>query len=248
MKLVKNCKLSDTGKCIDNKIFPIIQPILFFYRWLGKHGLTARKLTLMDALGPTAIPHNPKHVSVLDKSVSARVFQGILPFAHVAGNGYVTLINPRGVNLRGYESQLEDFVKEATKEKGHLVWKRLSQDGQDRVSQELGLADGEVPIIDDNQSLLKAVLEEEGVSWQEVEKELRLMDDEVTLARAYQQQSVALRQEAATQSRHTKRQSSSLEIQLSHSTSVSSVSSAGTVPSISISLTSPVSLKITLPI
>ena len=227
--------------------FPIppIEPILVVCRWLDEHGLTARKLTLMDALGPTAIPHNPKHVSVLDKSVSGRVFQGILPFAHVAGNGCVTLINPRGVNLREYESQLDHFVKDAIQEKSRLVWKRLSQAGQDKISQELGLADGVIPVMEDNQSLLQSALEEEGVSWQKVEKELRLMEDEVALAHSYQQQSVALRQEAATQNKQAKRRSSSLDIQLSHSTSVSSVSSMGTVPSLSISLNSPVSLKIT---
>ena len=202
----------------------------------------------MDALGPTSIPHNPKHVSVLDKSVSARVFQGILPFAHVAGNGCVTLINPRGVNLRGYESQVDQFVKEVEKEKSLLVWKRLSQDGQDKISRELGLADGEHPTIDENQSLLKDVLEEEGVIWQEVEEEMKLMNDEIALAHSYQQQSMALRQESAKQSRHTKNYPNSLELQLSTTTSVSSVSSAGTVPSLSISLKSAVSLNIISPI
>lgn len=196
----------------------------------------------MDALGPTSVPHNPKHVSILNKSVSARVFQGILPLAHVAGGGHVTLINPGGVNLLAYELQLDQFMNKVEKEKSRLVWARLSQDGQDQISQQLSLADGGIPVIDAHQSVLKAVLEEEGVDWQEVEKELRLLDDEVSLAHSYQQQSMALRQETAIRSKHAKRHSSSSVFP--HSNSISSISSVGAVPSLSISVKSSVSVNI----
>ncbi|XP_021268241.1 von Willebrand factor A domain-containing protein 3B isoform X7 [Numida meleagris] len=42
--------------------------------WLKTHGLVARRLTIMDALAPTAVPHGTKYIPVLDKHVLAKVF------------------------------------------------------------------------------------------------------------------------------------------------------------------------------
>lgn len=46
-------------------------------RWLKKHGLTARKLTILDALAPTVIPHSTKYVPILDKHVLSKVFDQV---------------------------------------------------------------------------------------------------------------------------------------------------------------------------
>ncbi|XP_071602373.1 von Willebrand factor A domain-containing protein 3B isoform X4 [Heliangelus exortis] len=42
--------------------------------WLKTHGLVARRLTIMDALAPTAVPHGTKYIPVLDKHVFSKVF------------------------------------------------------------------------------------------------------------------------------------------------------------------------------
>uniref|UniRef100_A0A8C0IMN8 Uncharacterized protein n=1 Tax=Chelonoidis abingdonii TaxID=106734 RepID=A0A8C0IMN8_CHEAB len=42
--------------------------------WLKTHGLVARRLTIMDALAPTAVPHSTKYIPVLDKRVVSKVF------------------------------------------------------------------------------------------------------------------------------------------------------------------------------
>ena len=45
--------------------------------WLKKHGLVARKLTILDALAPTMIPHSTKYVPILDKHVLSKVFDQV---------------------------------------------------------------------------------------------------------------------------------------------------------------------------
>ncbi len=46
-------------------------------QWLQIHGLSARKLTILDALAPTFIPHKPKYVPVIDKHVLSKVFDDV---------------------------------------------------------------------------------------------------------------------------------------------------------------------------
>ena len=49
----------------------------YLFRWLKKHGLLARKLTILDALAPTVIPHSTKYVPILDKHVLSKVFDQV---------------------------------------------------------------------------------------------------------------------------------------------------------------------------
>ena len=56
----------------------------YLFRWLKKHGLVARKLTILDALAPTVIPHSTKYVPILDKHVLSKVFDQVkTPFFKV---------------------------------------------------------------------------------------------------------------------------------------------------------------------
>lgn len=45
--------------------------------WLQVHGLVAKKLTIMDALSPTTVPHSPTYVPILDKHVVSKVFDEV---------------------------------------------------------------------------------------------------------------------------------------------------------------------------
>ena len=46
-------------------------------QWLDYHGLAAKKLTILDALSPTFIPHKPKYIPILDKHVLSKVFDDV---------------------------------------------------------------------------------------------------------------------------------------------------------------------------
>ncbi|KAM5180643.1 von Willebrand factor A domain-containing protein 3B [Mantella aurantiaca] len=81
-------------------------------RWLRTHGLVPRRLTIMDALAPTIVPHAAKYIPILDKSVVSKVFDEVFPLAHISGNRkLITLINPQAVNLAEYKEKLELAIK-----------------------------------------------------------------------------------------------------------------------------------------
>ena len=92
--------------------------LTFLYRisslssWIEANSLLARDLTLIDALGPSLVPHDPTHVDIIDKDVRGKVFEDIMSQAHISGDGHVRLINPNGVDIRNYVSKLDLYVKE----------------------------------------------------------------------------------------------------------------------------------------
>lgn len=45
--------------------------------WLKKNSLMAKRLTILDALSPTFVPHRSKYVPILDRHVVARVFDQV---------------------------------------------------------------------------------------------------------------------------------------------------------------------------
>ena len=64
----------------------------------------------MDALAPTIVPHHAKYVPILDKHVLARVFDEILPVAHVNSKKEVKLVNPSAIDLVSYEERLQKAI------------------------------------------------------------------------------------------------------------------------------------------
>jgi len=46
-------------------------------KWLAQQGLAAKKLTLVDVLAPTFIPHKSKYIPILDKHVESKVFDDV---------------------------------------------------------------------------------------------------------------------------------------------------------------------------
>ncbi|XP_008826589.1 von Willebrand factor A domain-containing protein 3B [Nannospalax galili] len=80
--------------------------------WLRTHGLVAKKLTIMDALSSTAVPHSPTYVPILNKHVVSKVFDEVFPLAHVCnGTNKITLINPQGVKLNVYKQKVEQAIR-----------------------------------------------------------------------------------------------------------------------------------------
>jgi len=46
-------------------------------KWLKQHGLAAKKLTIIDLIGPTLISHEPKYVPIIDRQVMSKVFDDV---------------------------------------------------------------------------------------------------------------------------------------------------------------------------
>lgn len=46
-------------------------------QWLKIHGLAAKRLTIMDALSPTAVSRTTTYVPILDKHVVSKVFDDV---------------------------------------------------------------------------------------------------------------------------------------------------------------------------
>ncbi|EDO28327.1 predicted protein [Nematostella vectensis] len=57
-------------KDIDDRDMPV-------KKWLKKYGLAAQKLTILDALSPTLIPHTTKYVPILNKHILSKVFDQV---------------------------------------------------------------------------------------------------------------------------------------------------------------------------
>nr|XP_006818317.1 PREDICTED: von Willebrand factor A domain-containing protein 3B-like [Saccoglossus kowalevskii] len=165
-------------------------------RWLKIYGLRARKLTIMDALSPTAIPHRAKYVPILDKYVLSKVFDEVLPLAHTTGSNRkeVKLINPHGVNLVGYEERLQDAINDYNKRLDMIVWKALTDEERDKFGSENS---GPVSFMDNKLELMQAL---DRLGWPLREDDILLLQEEIEQAYKYLQQSKDLRRAAERKS------------------------------------------------
>ncbi|NWR60007.1 VWA3B protein, partial [Bucorvus abyssinicus] len=170
--------------------------------WLKTHGLVARRLTIMDALAPTAIPHGTKYVPVLDKHVVSKVFDEILPLAHVSNDKKrITLINPQAVNLDAYKEKLKQAIKSYERQELHslrncfaffnrrlnlVIWRALPQEERDKFKE-----DGSVQYMQHKEALLEAL---ENSAWPISYEDVMLLEDEILAALTYIQQASDLQE------------------------------------------------------
>ncbi|XP_045443207.1 von Willebrand factor A domain-containing protein 3B [Pipistrellus kuhlii] len=157
--------------------------------WLKTNGLVARKLTIMDALSVTAIPHSPTYIPILDKHVTSKVFDEVFPLAHVCSDtNKMTLINPQGVKLSMYKRKVEQAIRCYEKRLNKIVWRALSQEEKEKL-------DAYKPIryLENKAALNKAL---ERLNWPISLKELSMLENEILAGKMYIQQAMEL-QEAA---------------------------------------------------
>ncbi|XP_063999602.1 von Willebrand factor A domain-containing protein 3B [Pogoniulus pusillus] len=155
--------------------------------WLKTHGLVARRLTIMDALGPTAVPHGTKYIPVLDKHVVSKVFDEILPLAHVSNDKkQITLINPQAVNLDAYKVKLEQAIKSYERRLNLTIWRALSQEERDKFKE-----DGPVQYMQHKEALLEAL---ENSGWPISYEDVILLEDEILAALTFMQQASDLQE------------------------------------------------------
>ncbi|EPY86276.1 hypothetical protein CB1_000321008 [Camelus ferus] len=149
--------------------------------WLKTHGLAAKKLTIMDALSVTAVPHNPTYVPILDKHVVSKVFDEVFPLAHVCNDtNKMTLINPQGVKLDIYKQKVEQAIKSYEKLDANKPMRYL-----------------------ENKATLNEALER--LNWPISLKELSVLENEILAGKMYVQQAMEL-QEAAKKENHVLRE------------------------------------------
>lgn len=147
----------------------------------------------MDALGPTAVPHTAKHVPVLNKHVTAKVFEGVLPLAHVSHDHQVTLINPKGVDLSAYQHQLQQQSQTYWHRLTHLAWTAIPEERRGEVGRKCGVMEGEVPPYKQHRTVLRDVVAELG--WPRPQEDFDLLEAELAVSESYQQQAQALQEE-----------------------------------------------------
>ncbi|XP_044234443.2 von Willebrand factor A domain-containing protein 3B isoform X6 [Ursus arctos] len=162
--------------------------------WLKTHGLVAKKLTVMDALSVTAVPHIPTYVPILDKHVVSKVFDEVFPLAHVCSDtNKMTLINPQGVKLNIYKQKVEQAIKSYEKRLNKIVWRALSQEEKEKL-------DAYKPMrYLENKAALNRALER--LNWPISLKELSMLENEILAGKMYIQQAMEL-QEAAKKENH----------------------------------------------
>ncbi|XP_075708714.1 von Willebrand factor A domain-containing protein 3B isoform X2 [Rhinoderma darwinii] len=155
------------------------------FRWLKTHGLAAKRLTIMDSLAPTTVPHSAKYIPILDKHVVSKVFDEVLPLAHISGNRKrITLINPQAVNLSDYKEKLQEAIKSYERRLNLIIWRALSQEERDNF-------DSDVPIsyLENKEALLQA-LDRQG--WPVSAEDVMLLEDEIQAGKTYFQQALDL--------------------------------------------------------
>lgn len=154
-------------------------------KWLKTHGLIARRLTIMDALSPTAIPRTTKYVPILDKYVVSRVFDDVLPFAHVSNDKkLVTLINPQAVDLDAYKKRLQEAIRAYERRLDQMIWRVLPQEEKDKFEQEKP-----VSYLEHKESLLNVL---ETMNWPITYEDIMLLEDEILTGLTYLRQATEL--------------------------------------------------------
>ncbi|XP_072118844.1 von Willebrand factor A domain-containing protein 3B-like isoform X3 [Mobula birostris] len=159
-------------------------------QWLKTNSLIAKRLTIMDALAPTAVPQTAKYVPVLDKYIVSKVFDEVLPLAHVSSSSkkQITLINPLAVNLKDYKVRLRQTIQTYEKRLNLIIWRTLSQEERDRFS-----SDKPISFREHKEALLQAL---DRMGWPIPQEDVTLLEDEISTGYSYEQQASDLQKAA----------------------------------------------------
>ena len=172
--------------------------------WMKLNSLSAKKLTLIDALRPTIVRHSAKYVPIIDKYVTGKVFEEIFPDFYInSGNkDEIKYVNPTAVDLEKYEQQVEKQIKIYQEKLDFIVWHALPDDAKIRNFEEEG------PIsFFENQEKMTGLLEE--YDWPLNYKDVELLLDEIKLGYEMIQKSTDLRNTNVEDEGHPKLKDSS---------------------------------------
>ncbi|XP_077152982.1 von Willebrand factor A domain-containing protein 3B isoform X2 [Ranitomeya variabilis] len=182
LNLIKGSKVQEKVKKLPKTSLDISSS-----RWLKTYGLIPRRLTIMDALAPTTVPHSAKYIPILHKHIVSKVFDEVLPLAHISGNRKrITLINPQAVNLSDYKAKLQQAIKSYERRLNLIVWRALSQEERDNF-------DSDIPIsyLDNREALLQAL---DRLGWPVSADDVMLLEEEIRAGKTYFQQALDLQE------------------------------------------------------
>ncbi|KAJ8407275.1 hypothetical protein AAFF_G00278490 [Aldrovandia affinis] len=155
--------------------------------WLRTNSLVARRLTIIDALAPTAIPQSAKFIPILEKHIYSKVFDGVLPLAHVSSStGRLTLVNPLAVNLEEYKTRVQGALRDYHRRLDLITWRALTQDERDKFD-----SDKPVAFQEHREALLQAL---ERLGWPLPQEDVDLLEAEISLGLSFLQQASDLQQ------------------------------------------------------
>ena len=177
-----------------------------FDRWLERNSLSALRLTLMDAFGPATIPHGSKHVPLLGKDVSSKVFNSLFPLAHVTSDNEVTLIHPNGVDLQEYERKLDRQLDVYWARLAKLAWSAIPEEHRPSLGSEVEI--NGPPSYREHQKILRSTLAQCG--WPRPQDDFDLLENEITLGMNFKKYLKAVKKEVEKSSSRTRMESSSL--------------------------------------
>lgn len=157
-------------------------------KWLKKHGLVAKRLTILHALEPALIPHKPSHVPILNKDVLARVLDDVMPIRHLSVDGKeLHLVNPQAVDLKAYEDVLAKAIALYERRLDQLVWRSISEEER----QQLGLS-GDPPSFRENREVFLECLD--ALGWPISKQDVTALEEEISRGLVFMQQSHDLRE------------------------------------------------------
>ena len=160
----------------------------------------------MDAFGPASIPHGSKHVPLLGKDVSSKVFSSLFPLAHVSSGHEVTLIHPNGVDLREYERKLDRQLEVYWTRLARLAWSAIPEEQRPSLGSEVELEGP--PSYREHRKVLRATLAQ--CSWPRSKEDFDLLENEITLGVNFKKYLKAVKKEAERSSSRSQIQSPSL--------------------------------------
>lgn len=77
------------------------------------------------------IPFKAKYVSILGKSVNAKVFDNVMSYEFIKKDN-VKLANPLAINLKKYHCDLSNMLEVLEKRINFISWKHLPEEEQEK--------------------------------------------------------------------------------------------------------------------
>ncbi|XP_071086987.1 von Willebrand factor A domain-containing protein 3B-like [Haliotis cracherodii] len=150
--------------------------------WLKKNSLMAKRLTILDALSPTFVPHRSKYVPILDRHVVARVFDQIIPLAHVSNRSRqeIRLVSPNAVDLNKYQEQVRQAIDQYHGRLNQIVWNALPESTKEKYETNKPFS-----FFENREGLITDLAE---TDWQMKEEDVKLLVQEIEKGQKFLQQ------------------------------------------------------------
>ncbi|XP_074069830.1 von Willebrand factor A domain-containing protein 3B isoform X1 [Macrotis lagotis] len=163
--------------------------------WLKVHGLVAKRLTIMDALSSTAIPHCSKYVPVLGKHVVSKVYDSNLILKQEGSDtGKMILINPQAINLKIYGQKVELAVKSYEKRLNMLIWKAFRPEEREKFK-----IQEPVQYLENKNAIQEALRE---ANWPISLEDVLLLENEIHAGNSYIQQAKEIQEASKKENSH----------------------------------------------